>query len=114
MARKKTAAGTAKVAVSLSRELFQLADAHAARVGMSRSELYARALSQYLAKTDRSWMTAAYAAAYARSAEGTGRYGDPDDDTAAFVRSSAARAFEALAADEAMSRRPARRASGSR
>lgn len=107
-------AGTAKVAVSLPSDLFDLADAHAARLGVSRSQLYAQAISQYLARTDRTWMTAAYAAAYGSDTEGTGRYGDPDDDTMAFVRSSAAHAFEALAADEGPSRRSARRASGSR
>ncbi|MEX1256409.1 MAG: ribbon-helix-helix protein, CopG family [Gemmatimonadota bacterium] len=39
-----------KTAVSLPDELFESADALAERLGMSRSELYATAVAEYLAK----------------------------------------------------------------
>ena len=39
-----------KTAISLPDELFDEADAVAARIGMSRSQLYATALAEYLAK----------------------------------------------------------------
>jgi metal-responsive CopG/Arc/MetJ family transcriptional regulator len=39
-----------KTAVSLPDELFEAADSLAARLGVSRSELYARAVAEYLAK----------------------------------------------------------------
>ncbi len=39
-----------KTAVSLPDELFEAADALAERLGISRSELYARAVAEYLAK----------------------------------------------------------------
>ena len=39
-----------KTAISLPDELFESADALADRLGMSRSQLYARAVEEYLAK----------------------------------------------------------------
>jgi len=39
-----------KTAISLPDELFESADALAARLGVSRSQLYAEALAEYLAK----------------------------------------------------------------
>ncbi len=39
-----------KTAVSLPDDLFESADALAERLGMSRSQLYARAVEEYLAK----------------------------------------------------------------
>ena len=39
-----------KTAISLPDELFKSADALAARLGVSRSELYATAVAEYLAK----------------------------------------------------------------
>lgn len=39
-----------KTAISLSDELFRAGDTLARRLGVSRSELYARALAEYLAK----------------------------------------------------------------
>lgn len=39
-----------KTAISLPDELFESADALAERMGMSRSELYATAVAEYLAK----------------------------------------------------------------
>ena len=39
-----------KVAISLPDDLFELADVLAERMGLSRSELYARAVAEYLAK----------------------------------------------------------------
>lgn len=39
-----------KTAISLSDELFRAADALAVRLGVSRSELYATAVQEYLAK----------------------------------------------------------------
>jgi metal-responsive CopG/Arc/MetJ family transcriptional regulator len=39
-----------KTAISLPDELFEAADSLAERLGVSRSELYARAVSEYLAK----------------------------------------------------------------
>lgn len=39
-----------KTAISLPDELFSSADALADRLGVSRSELYARAMAEYLAK----------------------------------------------------------------
>jgi metal-responsive CopG/Arc/MetJ family transcriptional regulator len=39
-----------KTAISLPDELFEAADSLAERLGVSRSELYARAVAEYLAK----------------------------------------------------------------
>jgi metal-responsive CopG/Arc/MetJ family transcriptional regulator len=39
-----------KTAISLPDDLFESADAMADRLGISRSELYARAMAEYLAK----------------------------------------------------------------
>jgi hypothetical protein len=88
-------AGAAKVAISLPAPLHALADAYAHRLGLSRSELVARALTRYLQQADRSWITAAYDAAY-DGASPAGGYGRDDDDTADFVRSSSAQALAAL------------------
>jgi len=47
-----------KTAISLPDELFSAADALAGRLGVSRSELYARAMEEYLAKHAPSDITA--------------------------------------------------------
>jgi metal-responsive CopG/Arc/MetJ family transcriptional regulator len=39
-----------KTAISLPDDLFEAADSLAARLGLSRSELYARAVAEYVAK----------------------------------------------------------------
>ena len=48
-----------KVAISLPDELFTQADRFAARVGLNRSQLYARAIEAYLANQDRDPVTQA-------------------------------------------------------
>lgn len=47
-----------KTAISLPDDLFSAADALAGRLGVSRSELYARAMEEYLAKHTPSDVTA--------------------------------------------------------
>ena len=47
-----------KTAISLPDELFDEADEVAARIGMSRSQLYATALAEYLAKMRTGTVTA--------------------------------------------------------
>jgi metal-responsive CopG/Arc/MetJ family transcriptional regulator len=47
-----------KTAISLPDELFSAADSLADRLGVSRSELYATALAEFLAKHDESEITA--------------------------------------------------------
>ncbi|MBD0319819.1 MAG: hypothetical protein ICV87_05780 [Gemmatimonadetes bacterium] len=47
-----------KTAISLPDELFSAADALAGRLGVSRSELYATAVAEFLAKHDPSEITA--------------------------------------------------------
>ena len=47
-----------KTAISLPDELFAAADALAGRLGVSRSELYATAVAEYLAKHTESEVTA--------------------------------------------------------
>lgn len=79
-----------KTAVSIPDPIFERADAHAKRLRVSRSELYARALEAFLASADRSWITRAYDEAYGERGRSS-RYGDADDDTLAFVRTSARR-----------------------
>jgi predicted transcriptional regulator len=59
-----------KTAVSLPDELFERADRTAKRLGLSRSELYARAIAAYLEKRRGSEITAALDRVY----------GDEDDD----------------------------------
>jgi metal-responsive CopG/Arc/MetJ family transcriptional regulator len=47
-----------KTAISLPDDLFSAADALAGRLGVSRSELYATALAEYLTKYDEDQITA--------------------------------------------------------
>jgi metal-responsive CopG/Arc/MetJ family transcriptional regulator len=54
-----------KTAISLPDELFTAADALAGRLGVSRSELYATAVAEYLAKHEVSEVTARLDAIYA-------------------------------------------------
>ncbi len=54
-----------KTAISLSDELFASADALAKRLGVSRSELYATAVSEYVAKHRDADVTARLNAVYA-------------------------------------------------
>ena len=88
-----------KTAVSIPDPIFERADAHAKRLRVSRSELYARALEAFIANEDRSWITAAYDQAYGERAR-TSRYGDADDDTLAFARTSARRSARGLTRSE--------------
>lgn len=48
-----------KVAISLPDELFERADAEASRLGLNRSQLYARAIEQFLGAQGRDPVTAA-------------------------------------------------------
>lgn len=54
-----------KTAISLPDELFSAADALASRLGVSRSELYATAVAEFLAKHSPSDVTARLNAVYA-------------------------------------------------
>jgi metal-responsive CopG/Arc/MetJ family transcriptional regulator len=54
-----------KTAISLPDELFTAADALAGRLGVSRSELYATAVAEFLAKHTRSEVTARLNEVYA-------------------------------------------------
>jgi len=54
-----------KTAISLPDELFSAADALASQLGVSRSELYATAVAEYLAKHSASDVTARLNALYA-------------------------------------------------
>lgn len=54
-----------KTAISLPDELFDEADEVAARIGMSRSQLYATALAEYLAKLRTGSVTARLNAVHA-------------------------------------------------
>ena len=54
-----------KTAISLPDDLFESADALADRLGVSRSELYARAVAEYLAKHEASDVTARLNQVYA-------------------------------------------------
>lgn len=56
---------TVKTAISIPDELFAAGDRLARRLGLSRSELYARALSRYLAGADDSDVTDALDQVYA-------------------------------------------------
>lgn len=58
-----------KTAISLPDETFERAERVASELGMTRSELYSRALSRYLDELDRSSLTARINAAIARSGE---------------------------------------------
>lgn len=55
-----------KTAISLPDELFSAADALAGRLGVSRSELYATAVAEFLARHTESEITARLDALYAR------------------------------------------------
>lgn len=61
--------GRVKTAISIPDELFAAGDRLARRLGMSRSELYARALSRYLAGADDSDVTDALDELYAEDGE---------------------------------------------
>jgi metal-responsive CopG/Arc/MetJ family transcriptional regulator len=54
-----------KTAISLPDELFSAADALAGRLGVSRSELYATAVAEFLARHDSSDITARLNEVYA-------------------------------------------------
>lgn len=55
-----------KTAISLPDELFQVADALATRLGVSRSALYATALAEYVARHEESQVTAGLDRVYER------------------------------------------------
>lgn len=55
-----------KIAISLPDDLYESADALAEHMGVSRSELYARAVAEYLAKHRDQDVTARLNAVYAR------------------------------------------------
>jgi metal-responsive CopG/Arc/MetJ family transcriptional regulator len=61
-----------KTAISLPDELFESADALAERLGMSRSELYATAVAEYLAKHRDEDVTARLNEVYADEPSGIG------------------------------------------
>jgi len=55
-----------KTAISLPDDLFRLADAAAHRLGFSRSELYAKAIAQFLKQQDENSITERLNAIYSR------------------------------------------------
>ena len=59
-----------KTAISLPDDLFQAADSLAARLGLSRSELYARAVAEYVAKHRQEDVTAQLNAVFADEPSG--------------------------------------------
>jgi metal-responsive CopG/Arc/MetJ family transcriptional regulator len=59
-----------KTAISIPDEIFSAADALAGRLGVSRSELYATAVAEFLAKHDRSEITARLDRLYATEPSG--------------------------------------------
>lgn len=61
-----------KTAISLSDRLFQSADALARKLGMSRSQLYATALAEYVAKHQAAKVTERLDAVYGAQARGLG------------------------------------------
>lgn len=58
-----------KTAISLPDALFRSADALARRLGVSRSELFANAVAEFIAQHDRVRLTERLNAAYADSAD---------------------------------------------
>ncbi len=60
-----------KTAVSIPDEVFESADALANELGVSRSELYARAVAEYVAKHQGADVTARLNEVYAAEAEAT-------------------------------------------
>lgn len=54
-----------KIAISIPDKLFIAADAYAAESGVSRSELYARAMTEYLERREEARITARLNAVYA-------------------------------------------------
>ena len=54
-----------KIAISIPDKLFIAADAHAAQAGVSRSELYATAMTEYLARREETRITERLNAVYA-------------------------------------------------
>ncbi len=61
-----------KTAISLPDDLFESADELAERLGVSRSELYAEAVAEYLAKHRNEDVTARLNEVYADEASGVG------------------------------------------
>ena len=59
-----------KTAISLPDEIFEAAEALARAKGLSRSELYARAVREYVERQRREDLTARLDAAYADDSEG--------------------------------------------
>lgn len=59
-----------KTAISLPDDLFEAADSLAARLGVSRSELYARAVAEYVAKHRGEDLTAQLNEVYADAPSG--------------------------------------------
>jgi len=76
--------GGMKTAISVPDEVFRQAEQAAKRLGVSRSELFTRAVREYLGVRRHAAVTASYDAAFAD--------GD-DDDLAAFRREAARRAL---------------------
>jgi predicted transcriptional regulator len=73
-----------KTAISVPDEVFRQAEQAAKRLGVSRSELFTRAVRAYLGVQRDSTVTASYDAAFADSDE---------EETAAFRREAARRAL---------------------
>lgn len=85
-----------KTAVSVPDDVFEQAEVRARRLGLNRSQLYTRALREYLAATAREEVhptTAQLNAIY-------GRTGEPDED-AELLRAAGRRTFARAAGDEA-------------
>lgn len=59
-----------KTAISLPDDVFEAADSLAARLGVSRSELYARAVAEYVAKHRQEDVTAQLNAVFADEGSG--------------------------------------------
>jgi metal-responsive CopG/Arc/MetJ family transcriptional regulator len=59
-----------KIAISLPDDLFESADALAERMGLSRSELYARAVAEFLAKNRDEDVTARLNEVYGKESSG--------------------------------------------
>lgn len=60
-----------QTAVSVPDEVFEQAERLATRLKTSRSELYARALAEFIARHDDDWITAAYDAVVDEAGLGT-------------------------------------------
>ena len=75
-----------KTAISVPDAVFRQAERAAKRLGISRSELFTRAVRDFLAARQDAAVTASYDAAFA----------DGDDDLAAFRREAARRALRSV------------------